>query len=164
MRSETTVSYAEYEKLVADAIRDVVSEIRLIELNDLVSYVGSQRMNILEALFDSATELYFRPGTLKFTRSAVSSSSWGGGIALSLGLLFQHEDLRVYFTLCLRHFMGEVQIDYISFGDWLGGDSVEWRTSRIVAALAAARRRPADNRLAWWSVRAPAYCSDSGTA
>ena len=53
------------EILVGEAIRDVVSELRMVEVADYVAYVRLGHLANLADLVDSAAERYFMPGTLR---------------------------------------------------------------------------------------------------
>ena len=141
---------APHEKVLVDAVRDVVSELLLLDLTHLICCVGTQRMKPVQALIDSAIELYFNPGCLQFSNSGHALLCWTGGIKLSLDFEFAGDDIRIYFTVVLQPRMATIQINYL----WLGEDAVELsasqRVERTAVALANARRRPVMDRLAWW--------------
>lgn len=143
----------QHEKLLVDGIRDVVSELLLIDLTQLICCVGTKRMSSVEILIDSATELYFKPGCLKFSNSGVADVSWTGSVKLSLDFEFHYDGVRIYFTIVLQPRMAAIQINYL----WLGEDgdeqSQDQRVLRTAAALAGARCRPVTNQLAWWRAK-----------
>ena len=56
----------EREKIVAEALRPVATELRLIDAGDLVSLLRYERWGNLADLVSSAAELYFLTGTVRF--------------------------------------------------------------------------------------------------
>ena len=65
-----------HEQTIADAMRGVASEIRLVDLNHLTMLIHNGRMANIDDLVNSSTELHFRPGTLDFTGAAQTELSW----------------------------------------------------------------------------------------
>lgn len=139
------------EKLLVDAVRDVVSEFLLLDLTELICCVGTNRMKPVETLINSAIELYFKPGCLAFSNTGSVDVSWVGSIKLGLDFEFKRGDVRIYFTVILQPKIATIEINYLCFGDCATQSlSHEQCVIQITAALADARRRPANNRLAWW--------------
>jgi hypothetical protein len=140
----------QYEKALVDSVRDVVSEFLLIDPAQLICCVGSRLANPAGALIDSAIELYFAPGSLKFSNCGAADISWSGSMKVSLDFEFSHDDVRIYFTVALQPRLATIQINYL----WLGEDEVtlllDQRVKRLASALANARLRPVTNKLAWW--------------
>ena len=67
----------EREKALADGLRDVAAELRLIDATDLVAYLRTEQFGNIANLVNSSTELYFRPGTLAFGLSGDVQLKWG---------------------------------------------------------------------------------------
>jgi hypothetical protein len=150
MQCRDAGQYRDYEKFLVAAVRDVVSELRLIELTDLVSCIGSQNMAVVDSLIESAVELYFYSGCLTFGNSAAARVSWNGYVSISLDFEFKYEGVNIYFTIHLQPLLAAIQINYISSAADMFEKSHEDKVARTALLLTAARRRPVDNRLAWW--------------
>jgi hypothetical protein len=150
MQCRDAGQYRDYEKFLVAAIRDVVSELRLIDLADLVACVGSRNMALLDSLAESAIELYFYSGTLAFGNSAAVSVSWNGQVSVCLDFEFKYDGVTIYFTLHMLPLSAAIQINYISYAADMLGASHGDKLARTALLLTAARRRPIDNRLAWW--------------
>ena len=52
------------EQILAEAIRPVASELRLVDAADLISLLKFEHYGSLADLVSSAAELYFHPGTV----------------------------------------------------------------------------------------------------
>ena len=63
----------EHEKIVAEALSPVATELRLIDAADLVSLLRYERWGNISDLVASAAELYFLPGTVRFGTGGDSS-------------------------------------------------------------------------------------------
>ena len=56
----------EREKALAEGLRDVASELRLIDAIDLVTFIRAEQFGNIKTLVNSSTELFFRSGTISF--------------------------------------------------------------------------------------------------
>jgi hypothetical protein len=130
----------EREKALADGLRDVASELRLIDAADLIAYIRTEQFANIANLVNSSTELYYKPGTLSFGQSADIDVKWGGTPTIALDMEFHHQQVRVYFRLLLEALQAGVEITYISFDRPSAGP--DENTERLVAAIADARFAP----------------------
>lgn len=128
------------EKALADGLRDVASELRLIDAADLIAYIRTERFANIANLVSSSTELYFKPGTVSFGQSGDVDVKWGATPAISLDMEFRHLRVNVYFRLLLQAMEAGVEINYITF-DGASPDPHE-NTRRLVDAISAARVTP----------------------
>ncbi|TIX64855.1 MAG: hypothetical protein E5V33_09210, partial [Mesorhizobium sp.] len=53
------------EIIVANAIEEVITELRLIDVADYIAFIRLEHFACLSDLVDSAAELFFMPGTLR---------------------------------------------------------------------------------------------------
>ncbi len=53
------------EVIVANAIQQVVSELRLVDVADYIAFMRLESFASIADIVDSAAELYFMPGTLQ---------------------------------------------------------------------------------------------------
>ena len=63
------------EKIVADAIWPVASELRMIDVVDLISMLRFERYANLADIVATASELYYLPDTVKLGSAATTSST-----------------------------------------------------------------------------------------
>ncbi|HEU0160544.1 MAG TPA: hypothetical protein VFR00_14575, partial [Hyphomicrobiaceae bacterium] len=80
----------EREKALADGLRDVASELRLIEATDLVAFIRTEQFANIANLVSSSTELYFKPDTVRFSQSGEVNLTWGGAPSVALDMEFHH--------------------------------------------------------------------------
>lgn len=130
----------EREKALAEALREIASELRLIEAGDLVAFIRTGQLGNIRTLVNASTEMYFQPGTISFGRNAVADVSWGSAPRISLDMEFHHRLVNVFFRLVLEDGEAGVEIDYISFGGREKSPAED--TRRFIDALADARISP----------------------
>ena len=62
------------EKAIAEGVKDVAAELRLIDIVNLVVYIQLEKHGNLDDLVASSVELYFKPDTLRYGwRAAVDT-------------------------------------------------------------------------------------------
>lgn len=134
----------ERERLLADALQRVAAELRLVDLAILTRYVHAEQHGNIEDLVDSCTELYFKPGTLRYGLRADVDLRWGGMPAISLDLEFTHRDVTIFFNLLLGALNAGVDVQAITFDG--PPRSPQENTRRLADALADARIEPVPAR------------------
>jgi hypothetical protein len=127
----------ERERALADGIREVASELRLVDPADFVAFIRTGQFGNINNLVSSSAELYFKPETLKFGLSGEIDLNWGSTPTVSLDMEFHYMQVNIYFRLLLEALHAGIEIDYITFDD-SSGDPDE-NTRRLVDAIAAAR-------------------------
>lgn len=125
------------EKALADGIKEVASELRLIEAADFVAFIRTEQFANISNLVNSSAELYFKPETIKFGLSGDVDLQWGGTPSVSLDMEFHHKKVNVYFRLMLEALHARIEIDYITFDD--GSSDPDRNTQRLIDAIACAR-------------------------
>jgi hypothetical protein len=128
----------EREKVLADGLKEVAAELRLIDPADLVAFIRTERYGNIRTLVNSATEMYFKPGTIAFGPAGHVDLHWNGSPSISLDMAFRHQRVDVFFRLLLESAEAGVDIHYISFGGGTSRDS-EQNTGRLALAIADAR-------------------------
>jgi len=125
------------EKILGDYVRSVASDLRLIDLPDLVSYLKTGQIASVCTLVQASIELSFKPETLTFGYSGDVYLEWGILPRVSFDMEFHHQAVHVYFRLMLEAEEAGVEITYISFD----GESLdpEHNTTRLDEALGEAR-------------------------
>lgn len=130
----------EREMALAEGLRDVASELRLIEAADLIAFIRTEQFGNIANLVASSTECYFLPGTVKFGQSGDIDVRWGGTPVISLDMEFKNRGVSAYFRLRLEALQAGVEITYITF-DESAVDPNE-NTRRLVEAIRDARVSP----------------------
>jgi hypothetical protein len=130
----------EREKAMADGLRDVASDLRLIDAADLIAFIRTEQFANIGNLVNSSTELYYKPGTLSFGQSADIDVKWGGTPTIALDMEFHHMQVSVYFRLLLEALQAGIEITYIRFDGPTAPP--EENTERLIAAIADARFAP----------------------
>lgn len=125
------------EKILGDSIRCVATDLRLIDLPDLVSYLKTGQIASIGSLVQSSIEMSFKPETLSFGHAGDVFLEWGVVPRVCLDMEFHHQAVHVYFQLMLDANEAGVEITYISFeGESVGPGQ---NTVRLHEALGEAR-------------------------
>jgi hypothetical protein len=95
-------NFSEYETELNEALRNVALEIRSVALLDLASFIHSDKIENIGDIVDSATELYFKPGTLQFSYTGEVKLDWFGIPLVTLDLEFHESGVDVYFKLSIE--------------------------------------------------------------
>ena len=108
---------AEREKIVAEALRPVATELRLIDAADLVSLLRYERWGNLADLVSSAAELYFLPGTVRFGVGGDYHLDWNSQPEILLDLEIKPDGVSIYAKLSLTDELAGLEISHIAFQD-----------------------------------------------
>lgn len=139
-RAEQTQEQAKaLERILAANVAEVASELRLVNVIDLIAYVRGERDAILEDLVNCAAELYFKPGAVRYGWSAELDVLWEVPPSISLNMEFSWSGATAFFRLRLDSDCAGVALQHISFD---GGCCGECAAARLSRAIADARRRP----------------------
>ncbi len=131
----------EREQVLANGLRDVASELRLIDAVDLIAFIRTEQFGNIKNLVNSSTELFFKPDTIAFGASGDVDLTWGAPPAIGLDMEFRHRSVNVYFRLLLEAVHAGIEIHHISFD---GGSADPDENTRLLAeAIADARLGPA---------------------
>lgn len=103
------------EKILADGLLAVASELRLINVAELIDFVRGERYSNIQDLIDSSVELYFRPGALTFALVAQARLDWSAPPSISLNMEFRNRCVTVFFGLQLEGHAASVDIHHIAF-------------------------------------------------
>ncbi|MDH6233360.1 hypothetical protein M2281_003971 [Mesorhizobium soli] len=128
------------EIIVANAIKQVVSELRLVDVADYISFIRFEQFGCIADIVDSAAELYFMPGALKLGHGGEAHVSWLDAPRIELDLELRPAGVTIYFTLTLTALHASVEINYVAF-DKPDSDP-ERNTAFLEAAVEHARIRP----------------------
>jgi len=107
----------EREKIVAEALRPVATELRLIDAADLVSLLRYERWGNLADLVSSAAELYFLPGTVRFGVGGDYNLDWDKLPEIVLDLEIKPSGVTIYAKLSLADVLAALEISHITFDE-----------------------------------------------
>ncbi|WP_137132548.1 hypothetical protein [Rhizobium sp. FY34] len=105
----------EREKILAQAINPVATELRLLDAGDLISLLRMEYFGSIADLVSSAAELYFHPGTVNFGSGGEYRLEWDGQPEVVLDLEIKPRGVSIYARLTLADKVAGVEIDHISF-------------------------------------------------
>ena len=108
---------AEREKIVAEAICPVATELRLLDAADLVSLLRFECYGNLADLVSSAAELYFLPGTVNFGARGDYRLDWDTEPEVTLDMELRPQGVTVYAKLMLQKDKAGVEVTHVAFND-----------------------------------------------
>lgn len=132
---------ADREKVLANGIKEVVAELRLVEVADYVAFLRMDALGNIADLVESSAQLYLRPGALRFADGGDVHLGWGTVPTIDLDMEFRAPEVTVHFRLALSATNAAVHINYIAFAE--PDTDPDINTERLAAAVAAARLRTA---------------------
>jgi hypothetical protein len=128
------------EQIIADALVDVASELRLTDAAELMAMILNDHAANIADLVNSSTELFFKSGTLRYALSASFTARWDATPIVEIDMEFRHAAVCAFFRLQIGQRRAGVQIIDILF-DEQGLDEPA-RAERLSLALDGARLRP----------------------
>ncbi len=111
------ISKSWIERTLARGIADVASEMRLVDLGNLVEMIQSDRATNIADFVNSSTELYFRPGTLRYGLLANIDIRWETRPTVLLDMEFRNASVTVFFKMTLGHAFAGVEVFDAHFED-----------------------------------------------
>lgn len=125
------------ERALGDGLGEVATELRLVDVTDLIAYIRNDQLANLGDLVSSSIERFFKPDTLRYGKAADIDLAWGSEPAIKIDMEFHHQEVSVYFSLLLESLRAGVEINYTNFNDATGNPSRN--TARLIKAIADAR-------------------------
>lgn len=102
------------ERLLAESVLDLASELRLIDAADMIAWLRCHRFGNIASLVSSSAELMFKPSTLRFSFSGAAELTWDGDLAVHMDMEFHHHSVDCYFKLHLLKAHAGVVITYLA--------------------------------------------------
>jgi hypothetical protein len=125
------------EIVVAEAIKDVVSELRMVDVADYIAFIRLEHFSSISDLVQSASELYLMPGTLSLGHGGDARVQWEEKPSILLDLELRPAGVSVYFTLHMMDEHAAVEVNYVSFDE--PQEDPQANTDFLAAALENAR-------------------------
>ncbi|MGQ7792582.1 hypothetical protein ACUN0C_09255 [Faunimonas sp. B44] len=126
------------EGILARGLGRVASELRLVDVIDLIAFIRTEQYANIGDLVNSSAELYFKPGTLRFGSAAEARVDWDRPPTILLDMEFRHLGVSAFFGLELREREAAIDLHYISFAE--AAPSADENTRSLAAALLDAQR------------------------
>ena len=104
----------EREKLIAECLPGLISELRLVDVEYLVAFVTLQMLNNIADLVDSASERYFSPGFITMGQGCEVALDWDSAPVITLDLIMQLGWGKAYFSVMMRADCADVRLNYFS--------------------------------------------------
>jgi hypothetical protein len=103
------------EIIVAEAIKEVVGELRLVDVADYIAFIRLEHFATISDIVDSAAELFFMPGTLKLGHGGEAHVGWTEAPRIVLDLELRPGGVTIYFALSLSALSAGVEVNYVAF-------------------------------------------------
>lgn len=107
----------EPERIIANALVDVASELRLADAAELIHMIRSDHAANIADLVNSSTELFFKSGTLRYALSAAFKAPWDATPVIAIDLEFRHGLVSAFFRLTIGGRRAGVEIIDILFDE-----------------------------------------------
>jgi len=125
------------ERIIADALVDVASELRMTDAAELVAMIRNDHAANIADLVNSSTELFFKSGTLRYALSANFHAPWDATPVVALDMEFRHAMVSAFFRLTIAERRAGVEIIDILFDEQ--GLDERAKAERLIAAFEGAR-------------------------
>jgi hypothetical protein len=125
------------EQIIADALVDFASELRLTDATELMSMIQKDHAANLADLVNSSTELFFKSGTLRYALSASFTAHWDSTPTVEIDMEFRHAAVCAFFRLKIGQRRAGVEIQDILFEE--SGLDDFTKADRLAHALETAR-------------------------
>lgn len=106
---------ASREAIVAEAIKDVVGELRLVDVADYIAFIRLEHFATVADIVDSAAEMFFMPGTVRLGHGGEAHVTWADPPRIVLDLELRPTGATIYFALILEDQRAAVEVNYVSF-------------------------------------------------
>ena len=128
------------KEALALALKAFTSEMKLVDVVDLVAFVRTEQHGNIADLIKSSAELFFKDDTLRYGMAANVDLDWDRPPTIGLDLEFYNKGVWVYFSLVLGEPENAVNVSYIEFTN--ASDDPRENTRRLLDALEDARAEP----------------------
>jgi len=133
----TRVDEAACERIIANAMVGVATELRLADASELIRMIRCDQAANIADLVNSSAELFFKEGTLRYALSAGCRVEWDSTPLVEFDMEFRHAAVSVFFRLTIGERRAGVKIVDAWF-DERDLDEAE-KSRQLATAVAAAR-------------------------
>jgi hypothetical protein len=143
MKTELQNQGYQRERILAAAMQELASELRLVDVVEYVTYIRLEKFGHIENLVNSAAELFFADGAVVFGASAHVHLNWGSAPTIWLDMVLTGRGVTVHFCLVLASQKAGVEITYMTFdGPSANGTANTLRLVRALKAVTLSSRGP----------------------
>jgi len=135
---DSATDHSAHERILADAMVDVATELRLADPAELLIMIRSDQEANIADLVNSSSELFFKAGSLRYGLAARYELRWESTPSVRLDMEFRHAEVTVFFRLTIGRARGGVEVIDIIIDDAEATDS-ETSQMRLAQAIADAR-------------------------
>ncbi len=125
------------KRVIADALADVASELRLTDVAELIALIRNDEAANLADLVNSSTELFYKKGTLRYALSASFEAPWDATPEVALDMEFRHAKVSAFFRLTIGRRRAGVEVFDVLFDE--EGLDERAKLGRLADAFASAR-------------------------
>jgi hypothetical protein len=105
------------EQIVAETIREVVSELRMVDVADYVAFMRLEHFSAIADIVSSAAERHLMPGTLQLGLGGDAYVTWEDKPRIVLDLELKPQGASVHFALSMTDDHAGVEVNYVSFDE-----------------------------------------------
>lgn len=131
---------AEIEKTLGAGLKELASELRLIDAADFAAFIRIGQMANLKSLVHSSAELHFKPGTLELAELGEIELGWFQPPLITLPMKFRAAGVRVYFRLRLAALSASVEVESIAAEDGAEGADLNCKLQEALQEAFIIRR------------------------
>ena len=142
-----SVPLAEIERTLGAALKDLASELRLIDATDFAAFIRIGHMANLRSLAQSSAELHFKPGTLELAELGEIELGWFKPPLITLPMKFRHGGVRVYFRLRLAALSAAVEVESIAAESGAEAEDLNLKLREALRDARAERATPPAGQL-----------------
>ncbi len=117
MRIFEPVDFCVYERVLADAIVDVATELRLTDSAEFIMMVHADQAANIADLVNSSSELFFRRGALRYALAAAYDFAWESTPSVRLDMEFRYDRVTAFFRLTIGGARAAIEIIDVIFDD-----------------------------------------------
>ncbi len=140
--SVSSAQLAEIERTLGGGLKELASELRLIDATDFAAFIRIGHMANLRSLVQSSAELHFKPGTLELAEVGEVELGWFKPPLITLPMKFRHSGVRVYFRLRLAALSAAVEVELITAEDGSAGEDLHLKLRDALLDARIKRRTP----------------------
>ena len=117
MQRQEDYAAARCEEVLGQELRPIASELRAYDLADMIAFSRISKSATIRSIFEGASELYFVRDTFKLLDTSVYEVAWGREPELKFSVMFEGNDIFVFFNLNLAAQAASVEIEFVEFKD-----------------------------------------------
>jgi hypothetical protein len=131
---------AAVEKTLGAGMKELASELRLIDATDYAAFIRVGQMANLRSLVHSSAELFFKPGALELAELGEIDLGWHHPPLITLPMKFRYDGVRVYFRLRLAALSAAVEVESITAENGVSGEELNRRLKDALREASIVRR------------------------